>query len=158
MIMLHNTCQIFSKLYVRVTFGFCDGFENFRKIFSVSCEVLVLHGFHWVAKTCTTTAYRWLFRDSRPSLRIVLCCCQVTILFCAQKRSLLVFAEESMNTMLPFLCLHFWSNDNDNDTLRWVPHPSNEGLALQALHFWSVPSESEFTLSQECASKSLQVL
>ena len=24
------------------------------------------------------------------------------------------------------------SNDNDNDTLREVPHPSNEGLALQA--------------------------
>ena len=26
----------------------------------------------------------------------------------------------------------WWSNDNDNDTLREVPHPSNEGLALQA--------------------------
>ena len=25
-----------------------------------------------------------------------------------------------------------WNNDNDNDTLRKVPHPSNEGLALQA--------------------------
>ena len=24
---------------------------------------------HWVAKSCTTTAYRWLFRDSQPSLR-----------------------------------------------------------------------------------------
>ena len=24
------------------------------------------------------------------------------------------------------------ANDNDNDTLREVPHPSNEGLALQA--------------------------
>ena len=32
----------------------------------------VLHGYdwiHWVAKSCTTTAYRWLFRDSPPSLR-----------------------------------------------------------------------------------------
>ena len=32
----------------------------------------VLHGYdwtHWVAKSCTTTAYRWLFRDSHPSLR-----------------------------------------------------------------------------------------
>ena len=32
----------------------------------------VLHGYdwiHWVAKSCTTTAYRWLFRDSQPSLR-----------------------------------------------------------------------------------------
>ena len=26
----------------------------------------------------------------------------------------------------------FYDNDNDNDTLREVPHPSNEGLALQA--------------------------
>ena len=24
---------------------------------------------HWVAKPCTTTAYRWVFRDSPPSLR-----------------------------------------------------------------------------------------
>ena len=29
--------------------------------------------------------------------------------------------------------LPWWpDNDNDNDTLREVPHPSNEGLALQA--------------------------
>ena len=28
-------------------------------------------------------------------------------------------------------CAHR-DNDNDNDTLREVPHPSNEGLALQA--------------------------
>ena len=32
----------------------------------------VLHGWycnHWVAKSCTTTAYRWLFRDPLSSLR-----------------------------------------------------------------------------------------
>ena len=29
-------------------------------------------------------------------------------------------------------CAQVLSNDNDNDTLRGVPHPSNEGLALQA--------------------------
>ena len=31
-----------------------------------------LHGYawiHWVARSCTTTAYRWLFRDSQLSLR-----------------------------------------------------------------------------------------
>ena len=31
-----------------------------------------MHGYdwiHWVAKSCTTTAYRWLFRDSQLSLR-----------------------------------------------------------------------------------------
>ena len=27
---------------------------------------------------------------------------------------------------------HLGDNDNDNDILREVPHPSNEGLALQA--------------------------
>ena len=32
----------------------------------------------------------------------VLCCSQVTILFCSQNRSLLVFSEVSMNTMLLF--------------------------------------------------------
>ena len=39
----------------------------------------------------------------------VLCCYQITILFCSQKTSLLFFAEINMNTMLPSLCLHFWS-------------------------------------------------
>ena len=34
-------------------------------------KFLVWHGFHWVARTCTTAAYRWLFRDSRPTLRIL---------------------------------------------------------------------------------------
>ena len=37
-----------------------------------SCEVFVLHGhayIHWVAKFCTTTACRWLFRGSQLSLR-----------------------------------------------------------------------------------------
>ena len=37
----------------------------------------------------------------------VLCCYQVTILFCSQNRSLLIFAEVSMNTVSPFLCVHF---------------------------------------------------
>ena len=35
-------------------------------------RIFVLHGYdwiHWVAKSCTTIAYRWLFRDSLPSLR-----------------------------------------------------------------------------------------
>ena len=35
-------------------------------------KVFVLHGYdwiHWVTKSCTTIAYRWLFRDSQFSLR-----------------------------------------------------------------------------------------
>ena len=43
-------------------------------------------------------------------LRWGLCCCQVTILFCSQNRSLLVFAEVSHEHYASvFLCLHFWS-------------------------------------------------
>ena len=45
-----------------------------RTSLSSSWEVFVLHGLgckHWVAKSCTTTAYRWLFRDSLSSLRIL---------------------------------------------------------------------------------------
>ena len=55
-----------------MTFGFQSGSKNFCKLLWVFCEVFVLHGYdwiHWVAKSCTTTAYRWLFRDSHPSLR-----------------------------------------------------------------------------------------
>ena len=47
--------------------------KNLCKLLSVSWEVFVLHGYdwtHWDARCCcTTTAYRWLFRDSQPSLR-----------------------------------------------------------------------------------------
>ena len=46
---------------------------GFQELLQASlCEVLVLHGYawiHWVARSCTTTAYRWLFRDSQLSLR-----------------------------------------------------------------------------------------
>ena len=55
-----------------MTLGFLSGSKNFCKLLWVSCEVFVLHGYdwiHWVAKSCTTTAYRWLFRDSQLSLR-----------------------------------------------------------------------------------------
>ena len=55
-----------------MTFGFLSGSRNFRKLLWVSCEVLILHGYawiHWVARSCTTTANRWLFRDSKLSLR-----------------------------------------------------------------------------------------
>ena len=54
-----------------MTFGFLSGSRNFCKLLWVSCEILFLHGYawiHWVTKSCTTTAYRWLFRDSQLSL------------------------------------------------------------------------------------------
>ena len=55
-----------------MTFGFLSGSRNFCKLLWVPCEVLFWHGYawiHWVARSCTTTAYRWLFRDSQLSLR-----------------------------------------------------------------------------------------
>ena len=55
-----------------MTLGFLSGSKNFCKLLWVSCEVLFLQGYawiHWVARPCTTTAYRWLFRDSQVSLR-----------------------------------------------------------------------------------------
>ena len=57
---------------VWMTFGFHVDSKHFRKLFSVSWEVYVLHGWDWihrVARSCTTTAYRWLFRDSQLLLR-----------------------------------------------------------------------------------------
>ena len=54
-----------------MTLGFLFGSKNFRKLFCVSWEVFVLHGYvwiHWVDKSCTTIAYQWLFRDSHPLL------------------------------------------------------------------------------------------
>ena len=55
-----------------MTLGFLFGSKNFCKLLSVSWEVFVLHGYdwiHWVAKSCTKTAYEWLCRDSQPSLK-----------------------------------------------------------------------------------------
>ena len=60
MIILHMICQIPMNC-PKITFSFCDGSRNIRKLFSVSCEVLILHGkdcIHRVARSCTKTAYR----------------------------------------------------------------------------------------------------
>ena len=113
-------------------FGLFDGSRNFRKLISVSWEVSVSHGYdgiHWEATSCTTTAYRWLFRDSRPSLRI-LCSAVIkppnlcargkdpslrllhgTLVICGFQAyvAISVFGEVSFNTVLPFLWHHFWS-------------------------------------------------
>ena len=42
-------------------------------------------------------------------------------------------------------------NDNDNDTLKEVPHPSNEGLALQARVSGPWPHKKESVLLVELA-------
>ena len=50
------------ELSVWMTLGFPPGSKNFCKLLCVSWEVFVLHGYdwiHWVAKSCTTTAYRY---------------------------------------------------------------------------------------------------
>ena len=47
------------ELSVLMTSGFLSGSRNF-------CKLLWIH---WVARSCTTTACRWLFRDSQLSLR-----------------------------------------------------------------------------------------
>ena len=60
------------ELSVWMTFGFSDGSRKWSKLLSVSCEDCFWHGYdcvHWVAQSCTTTEYRWLFRNSRPSSR-----------------------------------------------------------------------------------------
>ena len=56
-----------------MTLGFLVGSKNFCKLFYVSWDVFLFwHGYdwiHWVAKSCTTTAYRCLCRDSHTSFR-----------------------------------------------------------------------------------------
>ena len=67
---IHKICQIPTTCQYK--WLLLVGSKNFCKLCSVSWEVLVLHGYdciHWVVKSCTTTAYRWLCRDSHPSLR-----------------------------------------------------------------------------------------
>ena len=67
---LHMLFPRFQNIYSENEFWFPGSSKNFCNLFSFSCEVFVLHGYdeiHWVAKSCTTTAYRWLFGDSQPS-------------------------------------------------------------------------------------------
>ena len=68
-----------------MNFGCLVGSKNFVRLFWVSWEVFVLHGYdciHCVAKSCTTTPHQWLFRDSLSSQRsFVICSDQVTKLF-----------------------------------------------------------------------------
>ena len=63
----------FAKFRWIVSFNhFPTGSRNFRKLFPVSCDDFVLHGKacdRWVAKSCTITAYLWLFRDSHVSAK-----------------------------------------------------------------------------------------
>ena len=115
-----------NKLNVSITWVFSGTVSaNFRKFFSVSCEVLVWHGFHWVARTCATTGYRWLFRDSRLSLRI-LCSAVVKSPYFSDRRI----------DLFRFLWKYAW-------TLCFRYCVST---------FEASPSESEITLSEECAS------
>ena len=53
-----------------MTLSFLSDSKNCCKLFEVFSEVFVLHGWiHWVAKSCTTITYRWLFRDSQFSIK-----------------------------------------------------------------------------------------
>ena len=105
-----------------MTLGFLSGSKNFCKLLCVSWEVFVLHGchwIHWVAESCTTIAYRWLFRDSNFHWELCVCCYQVTNIFCTRYGSAIassargpcdfgpladlaisVFREMSINTVL----------------------------------------------------------
>ena len=53
-----------------------------------------------------------------------------------QRRTLLIVVRREVRSKagdpVSYLAQAYMDNDNDNDTLRKVPHPSNEGLALQA--------------------------
>ena len=71
-IILHKMCQILKNYQCNWLLASTSDPGASLRFFWVSWEVFVLHGYdcnHWVAKSCTTTAYRWLLRDSLPSLR-----------------------------------------------------------------------------------------
>ena len=65
--------------------------------------------FHWVARTCTTTAYRWLFRGSRPSLRILCSAVVKSQYFSVRRIDLCWFLRKQAWTLCFRFCLHFWS-------------------------------------------------
>ena len=63
-----------SQAFVQTTPGLLSGVKKCCKLLIVSCAVLFLHCLrciHGVAKTCTTTSYRWCNCDTFSSLRTV---------------------------------------------------------------------------------------
>ena len=58
-----------------MTFAFLVGSRNFKRLFWVLEKFLFYMGrivtSDWVSKSCATKKYRWLLRDSLPSLRIL---------------------------------------------------------------------------------------
>ena len=110
-----------------MTLGFLSGSKNFCKLLWVSCEVFVLHGYAWihrVAKSCTTTAYRWLFRDSQVSL------CSAVIK--SPKLSARGTAPKlRLSWMLGLNTLH-WKNWRESLHVQEFHHPPNLLKILEA--------------------------
>ena len=70
---LHKLFRILRNCQCKMDFWLPLGLQELLASFSgFLVKFCFLHGYawiHWVAKSCTTTAYRWLFRDSQLSLR-----------------------------------------------------------------------------------------
>ena len=122
-----------------MTLGFLSGSKNFCKLLRVSCEVLVLHGYdwiHWVAKSCTTIAYRRLFRDFAIfTENFVICCYQVTKNFCAKYGSAIASSARGPCNFGPLtdLALSVFREMRINTVLTQNPHVSWM-WALKILH------------------------
>ena len=126
-----DRCQIPRNCLKYDFWLFADGSRNFRKLLSVSWEVLVWHGYdciHWVVKSS-------LYHDSISMVvsrftsfteNFVICCNQVTKVCCSKycftsafparspwnlgslaDLAIKVFREVSTNTVLPWFWYHF---------------------------------------------------
>ena len=121
-----------SESFLWITFGFCDGCRNCRKLFSV-----LLWSFGFTRIRLYPLSAEILYHDCVSMMvsgftsfveDFVISCNSITKLFCSWNRSLIacsarnprnfgsqtsvansVFGEVSINTVLPFLCHHFWS-------------------------------------------------
>ena len=130
----HRSSQIFpnfNELSVWITFAFlATARETFLNCF-VSCEVFVLPRedlIHWVARSWTTKAYRWLSLDSLASLKTLWSAVIKSPNFSARSKAVPVlllqgilvilvpkhtsqfrffFFEVSINTVLPWIWYHF---------------------------------------------------
>ena len=87
---------------------------------------------------------------------LVLCCCQVILFFSSQNRSLLVFAEVSMNTVLPFfvslLLKHHLPNPSSSFQRNVRPHAPSSPLDK----LWRAVTKQEcLALGLPCSSRML---
>ena len=132
-----------SELSVLITFGFCDGSRNFRRLFSVSYEFFVFARIWLYGKILYHESVSVIVQGFTSFVEdFVLRCHQVTKLFCSWNGSLTVSSARNPRN---FGCQAYVAISVFGEVRIDIV------LLFRVSTFEASPSESEISLSEECA-------